>query len=46
VVCRHTTDLRLNRVTLGFSHAGAGAASVERQLYIDDLVIPTGRAAQ
>jgi hypothetical protein len=36
---RYTSDLRLNRVMLGFSHAGAEAASVQRQLYLDDLVI-------
>lgn len=43
---RNTTDLRLNRVMLGFSHAGAAAASVPRTMYIDDLVILTNRPAQ
>jgi hypothetical protein len=43
MVLRKTTDLRLNRVMLGFSHAGAGPASVPRTLYIDDLVILKAR---
>jgi hypothetical protein len=46
MVLRNTTDLRLNRVMLGFSHAGAGPASVARTMYIDDLVILTARPTQ
>jgi hypothetical protein len=43
---RSSTVLMLNRVMLTFSHAGVGPASVQRQLYLDDLLILAARPAQ